>query len=187
MSDNIYDAHKTASAGELTFTLQAGDPYGASLIRLWAALMSGSLTQVSECLDELRAIQNRQALTDNSYGEAQMARGKHTKAYEYARVIRSGGTVSETAKYDAHATADDHEKTFTLQAGDPYCADFAEIWAGLITGNANELELRCAHLMNNFVDQAKGKHTFGRSQLEKGKITMAYGLAAEFDQHLRLS
>lgn len=184
MTDQTYDAHSTASEGELTFTLQAGDPYGASLIRLWAALMSGELGQVSDCLDELRSVQNKQALTDNSYGEAQMARGKHTKAYEYARVIRFGGTVAETEKYDAHETAEDLEKTFTLQAGDPYCADIAEIWAALITGNANELEIRFTHLLGNFVEQAKLKHQFGRRQLEKGKVTMAYTLASAFDKHL---
>lgn len=176
-----YDAHKSASADEMTFTLQGGDPYCAPIIELWAVLMDGSLPHIEQCFDRLRTALNEQNLLGNSFGIVQMEKGKHTKAYKYAMDIRGGTPVQsgEAKTYDAHSSAKKGELTFTLQSGDPYCADIAELWAALITGNENETELRFQQITKTYIGELQGGNPFGQKQLQKGKITMAYELIKE--------
>ncbi|MEP1231058.1 MAG: hypothetical protein ABJG88_10320 [Litorimonas sp.] len=175
-----YDAHNSAKSGEPTFTFQAGDPYCADITELWAALMSASVADVETSLDGLTKTLNDEISLGNSFGVAQMEKGKVTKSYQYAIDLRdyeAGDSLG--AVYDAHETAKTGELTFTLQGGDPYCADLVELWASLMSGNVNEATLRFNQIRQALLKQIGNGNPFGKSQMTKGKVTKAYEHAAE--------
>jgi len=178
-----YDAHNSAKSGEPTFTFQAGDPYCADITELWAALMSASVNDVETSLDALTKTLNDEVSLGNSFGTTQMEKGKVTKAYQYAIDLRdyvAGDTnIEADDNYDAHGTAKTGELTFTLQGGDPYCADLVELWASLMSGNVNEVTLRFNQIRQSLLKQIGSNNAFGKVQLTKGKVTKAYELASE--------
>lgn len=174
-----YDAHNSAKQGEPTFTLQAGDPYAADLTSLWAALMGGQVPLVEEAISATKQTLNHEISLDNSFGEAQMEKGKVAKAYSFALQLRDypAGQNTSDLDYDAHVTAKADELTFTLQGEDPYCADMVELWAALMSGNINEADMRFGQIRETLLAQLGSGNTFGKTQLGKGKITKAYSLA----------
>jgi len=180
VTDQQYDAHKSASEKELTFTLQGEDPYSAPIISLWASLMTGDFTILEGEYDNIKHQLTTQINQGNSFGDVQMERGKHNQAYKLAMQIRGHDERRhQTETYDAHESAKSGETTFTLQSGDPYCADLAELWAALITGNANETEMRFSQITKTFMTQSRSGNVFGRKQVKAGKVTMAYNLVKD--------
>jgi len=175
-----YDAHSSAKHGEPTFTLQAGDPYCADLTELWAALMGGDVPAIENTFGQVKQTFNHEISLGNSFGTAQNDKGKVSKAYNFARDLRaySAGDSSVELDYDAHDTAKDGELTFTLQGGDPYCCDIVELWAGLMTGNINEVDIRFRQIRETLLAQIGQGNPFGKTQLSKGKVTKAYEHAA---------
>ncbi len=171
-----YDAHNSAKQGEPTFTLQAGDPYCADLTELWAALMGGSVPTIESALEQVKQTLNHEISLGNSFGKTQGEKGKVSKAYDFARDLRaySAGDSQSNIAYDAHNTAKDGELTFTLQGGDPYCCDIVEVWAALMTGNINEVDMRFRQVRETLLDQIGHGNPFGKAQLAKGKVTKAY-------------
>ncbi len=171
-----YDAHQSAKKGEPTFTLQAGDPFCADLTELWAALMSGTVPTIEQAFEQVKQTLNHEVSLGNSFGKTQADKGKVTKAYDFARDLRaySAGDNSVELAYDAHETAKVGELTFTLQGGDPYCSDIVELWAALMTGNINEVDMRYRQIRDTLLDQIGNGNPFGKSQLTKGKVTKAY-------------
>ena len=83
-----YDAHDTAKSGEDTFTLQAGDPYGALLTDLWAALMGDNPMAVEDEIYKITRQHKTEVACGNSFGRHQLERGKITKAREIAVAMR---------------------------------------------------------------------------------------------------
>ena len=180
MAHAQYDAHSSASKTELTFTLQGEDPYSPAIISLWASLMSGDINLLDSEYELIRQTLKRQINQGNSFGDVQMERGKHTKAYRLAMQIRSHDEQPiENKDYDAHKSAKEGETTFTLQSGDPYCADLAELWAALITGNENETDMRFQQITKTFMQVTRAGNEFGRRQMKKGKVIMAYSLVKD--------
>lgn len=178
MPDTQYDAHSSAQDNEPTFTFQGRDPYTASLVNLWATLMAGDLSMLESAFHRIRNRLNSEINLGNNFGNVQMERGKHTEAYHFAMTVREGEEITHTKNdYDAHKTAESGEHTFTLQSKDPYFCDFIELWAGLITGNKNENEMRFNQLDKTFREQSISAHQFGITQRKKGKITMAFQLS----------
>jgi len=174
-----YDAHSTAKPGELTFTLQSGDPYTPHIINIWAALMTAKHELV---IGEFAALQNAfadQALLGNPFGLVQMDKGKHTSANKLAAIAVSRDMVAAANSYDAHETAQPNELCFTLQSGDPYFAPLVDIWAALITGNEAEFALKQQTLLRTMYEQGTKGNLFGKSQFQKGKVHRARALATE--------
>ena len=171
-----YDAHKSAKPGEPTFTFQAGDPYSANITELWAALMSADVKAVDSALSALKETMQHEVSLDNSFGNIQSEKGKIAAAYQYAIDLRDYRDHEDSAKinYDAHETARSGELTFTLQGSDPYCADFVEIWAALMTGNIGEVDMRFNQIRQTLLTQIGEGNPFGKEQMAKGKVTKAY-------------
>jgi hypothetical protein len=142
--------------------------------------MSASVADVETSLDDLTKTLNNEISLGNSFGVAQMEKGKVTKAYQYAIDLRDyvAGDKIE-AVYDAHGTAKTGELTFTLQGEDPYCADLVELWASLMSGNVNEATLRFNQIRQSLLKQIGAGNPFGKVQMTKGKVTKAYEHAAE--------
>ena len=100
-----YDAHQSAAENENTFTFQGRDPYTSSMINLWGTLMSGDLSMLESAYDKIRNTLNSEINLGNNFGNVQMERGKHTKAYHYAMLVREGELAkADTNGYDAHST-----------------------------------------------------------------------------------
>jgi len=176
-----YDAHNSAKSGEPTFTFQAGDPYCADITELWAALMSASVADVEASLEAINETMKNEVSLGNSFGATQMDKGKVAKSYQYAIDLRDYVASEDDVEiaYDAHDTAKTGELTFTLQGGDPYCADLVELWASLMTGNVNEVTLRFNQIRQSLLKQIGNNNPFGKIQMSKGKVTKAYEHAAE--------
>lgn len=177
-SEMDYDAHQSAKQGELTFTFQGGDPYSADFAELWAVLMPCDVKGLETSFKILLHTMQYEISLGNSFGSVQMDRGKVTKAYQLAIAIRDGDLKPDIdTDYDAHKTARPDELTFTLQSSDPYSADLVELWAALMTGNVNEVELRFTQLRTTMLSQIGLDNPYGTEQLNKGKVTKAYAYA----------
>lgn len=84
----------------------------------------------SACAERLYELKGK-AARGNSFGTVQMDKGKPTSAYRLG-LIRGGDLVAKADRAQrAHKSAKEGELPFTLRSSPPYCADIAELWAGL--------------------------------------------------------
>ena len=95
-----YDAHDTAKDGEITFTLQAGDPYAPVMAELWAALMADNSALLAPAFSAISNAHSREIASGNWFGRIQREKGKDTKARATAQGMREQAASIDAPKPD---------------------------------------------------------------------------------------
>jgi len=85
--------------------------------------------------------------------------------------------MTDAKPYDAHASADQNENTFTLQGRDPYTPGLINLWAILMSGDLPMLESAYDKIRSALNSEINLGNTFGNVQMTRGKHTQAYHFA----------
>jgi len=93
-----YDAHATAKDGELTFTVQGGDPFAPHILDIWAALQLGNVLLLEACFDDARDKLKVEILNGQSFGMVQCRKGKPQQAIALAIEMRGQQSTIDLQK-----------------------------------------------------------------------------------------